>query len=100
MAKEAGRWILWAIAPSASAACIMGALLAAGGCGSHFEGGLANAPSIGRRNLVRAQPHDVISNGRESCPRGDAGDPFPYRIADCEEERGDSGAPHTKALAW
>ncbi|SRR6266540_1672076 len=100
MAKKAGRWIRWAVGPSASAACAVLALLCGGGCGSHFEGGLANAPSIGRRNLVRNQPHDVIANGRESCPQGDAGDPLPYRIADCEEEPGDGGAPHAKKLAW
>ena len=100
MAMRGGSWILWAVGHSSYAACIVAALLASEGCGSHFEGGLANAPSIGRRRLVRAQPHDVIANGRESCPVGDGGDPFPYRIVGCEEEEGDGGVPHVKKMAW
>jgi hypothetical protein len=100
MTTKAGSWIRRAAVPSASAACIVGTAFFGGACGSHFEGGLANAPSIGRRNLVRGPPNDVIANGRESCPAGDGGDPLPYRIAECEEEQADGGTPRVKKVAW
>jgi hypothetical protein len=89
---------VWAIA-AGSVVCAACMFLAAGGCGSRFEGGLANAPSIQRHNFPRAR-YDVVANGRDSCPRGDAGDPFPYRLAACEEEVTDGGRPHVRAQAW
>jgi hypothetical protein len=81
--------------PSGPAAYVVWTLLVGSACGSRFEGGLANAPSIERRNMPRAQ-HDLIANGPESCPLLDGGDPFPYRVSECEEERLDAGAPRAR----
>jgi hypothetical protein len=74
-------WKRWSTATFVSAACIAWALVVGGGCGSRFQGGLANAPSIERPSSPRFQ-HDVVANSRESCPRSDAGDKNIGRVAD------------------
>jgi hypothetical protein len=78
---------------------LVSVLVTAPGCGRRIEGGLANAPSIQRHNMPRTT-HDVIANGPESCPLLDAGDPFPQRVADCTEPRGDAGHSVGKRQLW
>ncbi len=72
----------------AAAAFLLGAA-----CGERFEAGLANAPSLDRQTRPR-RPHDVISNGQESCPQSAASaDPLWNRVPPCEESEPDGSAP-------
>jgi hypothetical protein len=67
------------------------ALLLGGGCGEHFEAGLANAPSM-ERTSVPVRNHDVIANADDSCPRATAGsDPLPNRASPCNETFAEAG---------
>lgn len=56
-------------------------------CGSTFEAGLSNAPSINRASRPK-DLHDAISNGSESCGRDglQGSDPLRHRAPPCHSE--------------
>jgi hypothetical protein len=49
-----------------------------------LQPGLSNAPSINRLHTP-TESNDVITNGPDSCERGDGGSPMPNRLPPCTE---------------
>jgi hypothetical protein len=62
--------------------------LAAMGCGTTFQPGLANAPALGGTPVADTRVHDVIANGPDSCGRLLEPDPGPlrHRLLPCRRE--------------
>ncbi len=66
---------------------LLAALALIAACGSSFEAGLSNAPSINRASRPK-DLHDAISNGPESCGRDGlrGSDPLRHRAPPCHSE--------------